>query len=223
MNAPCRDFEFWTPEPIWRGEQCFILASGPSLTAEIAEKVRGRHVIAVNTSCMLAPWAEVLYFTDSGWFDQRRELVANWPGLVVSMSRAAKREMPDKVKRVKGAGDPSFRPEAFPPLGSPYIQQGRSSGHTAVSLAIALGSTQPVLLGFDMRVVDGREHHHSEYTGPRDLSIYAGEFVPGFDGWNAAALKSSVQILNATPGSAVTEFPFVELDDVLGGSSVTRG
>jgi hypothetical protein len=76
----------------------------------------------------------------------------------------------------------------FPPLGHHSIRQGRSSGHTAISLAIALGASRVVMLGFDMRFVDGREHHHSEYKGPRDMQLYEREFVPGFEGWNAAAL-----------------------------------
>lgn len=209
-----RESEYWTPELIWKGETAFILASGPSLTREICDRLRGRRVIAVNSSALLAPWADVLYFTDSGWYEPRRQLVADWPGLVISMSRTAKRELPDKVRRVKGEGDPAF-PPSFPPPGAPFIQQGRSSGHTAISLAIALGATTEVLLGFDMRVVGGREHHHSEYAGPRDLEQYARDFLPAFNGWNAAALKAGVTILNATPGSALTEFPMVALDEVL--------
>lgn len=216
MNArpDTREFEYWTPEPLFGGETVFCLASGPSLTQEIADRIRCGRAIAVNTSARLAPWADVLYFTDSGWYEPRRDLVANWAGLVISMSRTAKRELPDKVRRVQGIGDPTLGGGGFPPLGTAGIRQGRSSGHTAVSLAIALGASRVVLVGYDMRVVGGREHHHSEYTGPRDLDQYAREFVPAFDGWNAAALKVGVQILNATPQSAVQEFPFVDLDEV---------
>lgn len=209
-----REFEYWAPEPIFKGKRVFCLASGPSLTQEVADKICGHHAIVVNSSCMLAPWADVLYFTDSGWYEPRREIVRNWAGLVISMSRTAKRELPDKVLRIKGRGDPAFPPQ-FPPLWSAEIQQGRSSGHTAVSLAIALGGL-PVLVGYDMRVVEGREHHHAEYAGTnRDLDQYAREFVPAFAGWNEAALAVGVEILNATPGSAVTEFPMVDLDEVL--------
>jgi hypothetical protein len=221
MNAPVRqqvtpwEYQYWTPEPWWRGEQCFVLASGPSLTQEVCDKIKGRKAIVINLSFRLAPWAPVWFFTDSSIYERYRDDVAAWPGEIVSMSRTAKREIPDKVKRVQGEGDPSFPVRDFPRLGSPVIRQGRSSGHTAVSLAVALGAKQIVLLGFDMRLVEGREHHHQEYAGPRDQDIYAREFVPGFDGWNAAALAAGVEILNATPGSAVTEFPFRDLDEIL--------
>lgn len=210
-----REFEYWTPEPLFKGETVFCLASGPSLTHEIAAKLRGRRVAVVNSSAPFAPWADLLYFTDSGWYEDRRELVVNWPGLVVSMSRTAKREMPDKVKRVKGEGEPSLPIRGFPPLGSPVIWQGRSSGHTLISLMIAMGATCLPLVGYDMRLVGGREHCHSEYSGPRDLDQYAREFVPAFAGWNEAALAAGVMIINCTPGSAITEFPFADLDEVL--------
>src|ERR1044072_7719424 len=163
-----RELEYWLPEPLFKGETIFCLASGPSLTPEICERVRGRCTIAVNSSAALAPWASVLFFTDSGWYEPRRDLVANWPGLVISMSRTAKRELPDKVKRVQGLGDPQALPGFS--RGPAVIQQGRSSGHTAVSLAIALGASRVVLLGYDMGFVAGREHCHSEYRSEEHKS-----------------------------------------------------
>ncbi|MGD9880465.1 MAG: hypothetical protein AB7F22_10580 [Reyranella sp.] len=220
-----REHEYWTPEPIFRGETVFCLASGPSATQEVVDKLRGRRTIVVNATCHLAPWADILFFTDSGFYLHRRDLIRTWPGMVVTMSRMAKRELPDKVRRVKGCGAPEFPPRlsgrrpGFPPAGSPEIQQGRTSGHTAVSLAIGLGAARVCLVGYDMRLAaDGREHHHSGeagYGGPRDLSLYANEFVPGFNGWRAAAEASGVEILNCTPGSALKEFPFADLDEVL--------
>lgn len=217
VEPNAREFQFWTPEPIFKGETVFCLASGPSLTPEVCEKIRGRPAIVVNVSFRLAPWAPIWFFTDSSIYERYRDDVAAWPGEIVTMSRTAKRELPDKVKRVKGEGDPAFPFARFPALGSPTIRQGRSSGHTAISLAIALGASRVALLGYDMRLVDGREHHHTEYNGPhgRDLEQYARDFVPAFAGWNAAAVASGVEILNCTPGSALTEFPFADLDEVL--------
>ncbi|MCW5695785.1 MAG: hypothetical protein KIS96_03510 [Bauldia sp.] len=224
--------DFWTPEPIFDGKRVFVLASGPSLTPEVCEVVRGEPAIVVNSSCRAAAWADVLFFTDSGWFEHidngrnlavfadgvpRRRVVEEWPGLVVSMSRRAKLALPAKVKRVKG----EMRPD-FPRRGAPVIRQGRSSGQTAIALAIAMGAREVILLGFDMRLVDGREHHHDDYRGkPRDLTVYGSAFVPAFGanpnmpGWNQAALDAGVTVLNATPGSALMEFPMVELALVL--------
>jgi hypothetical protein len=207
-----REREFWTPEPIWLGRTCFLLGGGPSLTQADCDRLEGLPAMAINSSHLKAPWAPVLFFTDSGWYERHREVVRDWPGIVVSVSRTAKRELPDTVKRVEGI----HSPDGFPPVGTPAIRQGRSSGHTGVSLAAALGANRIVLLGYDMRAVDGRTHHHDDYVhNGNDAEVYAREFVPMFAGWNAAALKSGIEIVNATPGSALTEFPFVTLDEIL--------
>lgn len=213
---PSRDMEYWLPEPLFRGETVFCLASGPSLTQEICDKVRSRRTIVINSSCSLAPWADILFFTDSGWFHLHRSIVEEWPGLVVTMSAAAKRELPGKVRRVRGWGDPTLPKGAFPVPGAPHIRQGRSSGHTAIGLAVALGASRVAMLGYDMRVVGGREHHHGDYLRqPRNLAIYADSFVPAFAGWNETARAVGVEILNCTPGSAISEFAFADLDEVL--------
>lgn len=245
LRNPIKPWEniLWTPELLFKSETVVCIASGPSLTPAICDRIRKAQqagkcrAIVVNSSCALAPWADVLFFTDSGWYDARKDVVRNWPGLVVTMSRQAARELNapgeplkdgrSRVLRIKGCGDPDAPPRVrvapgvlpkvpgFPDLGSPEIQQGRSSGHTAVSLAIAMGAARVLLVGYDMRVVNGREHHHSEYKGPRDLAIYQNEFQKAFNGWNEAALASGVEIFNCTPGSAVREFPFADLDEAL--------
>ena len=276
MNAPLHnpivpwEHELWTPEVLFKGETVFCLASGPSLTQEVVDKVRGRgRVIAVNSSVYLAPWADVLFFTDSGWFEHgrdpalcglhgddrwpRRDFVEAFPGLVVSMSRSAKRVLPDKVKRIKGRGQPTDNPPRFPAPGSPEIHGGRTSGHTAISLAIGMGATRIVMLGYDMRLIPIEpapgmvwfdpqpgtpeereilsksshprhyeiraryaEHHHREYVDkPRDLFIYESDFIPAFRGWHQAAREMGCEIVNCTPGSAIPEFPFADLDEVL--------
>jgi hypothetical protein len=73
-----------------------------------------------------------------------------------------------------------------------------------------MGAARVVLVGYDMRVVDGREHHHAEYSGPRDLDQYAREFVPAFNGWRAAAEAVGAEIVNATPGRRCRNFRFVD-------------
>ncbi len=207
--------DYWTPEPWWQGQTAFVLASGPSLTPAICDKIAGRKAIVVNASFRLAPWAPVWFFTDSGIYDRYRNEVRAWPHHVITMSRMAKRELNHRIKRVHAENDTAAPITEFPPAGSPYIWAGRSSGHTAVALAIALGAVRIGLVGFDMRIVAGREHHHSEYSGIRDLAQYARDLVPAFNGWRDAARRRGVEIINCTPGSAVTEFPFADLDSVL--------
>lgn len=257
LGNPITEWEkpIWAPEPLFKGETVFCVACGPSLTPEIAEKLKGRRIIAVNNAVNVFPDADVLFFTDAGWFEAsnqderrtpylcgkpgndvwpRRQLVEAFKGLVISFAPVAKRVLDDpsnpypmarkpRVMRIKACGAPTAQPKkpnatgyvpGFP-APAPEIWGGRSSGHTAVSLAIAMGAARVVLIAYDMRLVESREHFHADYRGGRDLTIYEKEFVPGFTGWNEAAKANGVEILNCTPGSAITEFPFADLDQVL--------
>ena len=215
-NAAPWENDYWTPEPWWKGQTFFVLASGPSLTQEVCDKVCGHNAIVVNASFRLAPWSPIWFFIDSSIYERYREEVKAWPQEVVTMSRTAKRELNKRVKRVKGIGDPTSAAEIiFPSPGSPTIRQGRNSGQTAIGLGIAMGGTRCGLLGFDCRVVDGREHHHNEYDNYRDLDVYTRDFLPAYAGWNTAALAAGVEIFNCTPGSAITEFQFANVDDLL--------
>ena len=206
-----REREFWTPPPDWCGEIAFVLASGPSMSEVIAAKVRPHRTIVVNSTVLIAPWSDIWFFTDTGVYQRHKDMVRRFAGRVVSMSKRAKREQPDIVSRITGQWM-----DDFPGEGSQAVRQGRSSGQTAISIAVAHRPLIVGLLGFDMRLVDGREHHHGEYKGQlRDVALYEREFVPALKGWCDTARAVGVEIINCTPGSAVTEFPFADLDEVL--------
>lgn len=207
--------EYWTPEPIWSGKTAHIVASGPSATADVIDSLRGLNVIVVNSTVLSAPWAPVWFFMDRAVVLQRHgepcvsrdgidmvEFATNFRGRVVTTAKRVK----SAVQSVKLVSAP--RMAEFPSPGSPTIRYGRSSGQTAISLAIAMGAKRVFLHGFDMREVDGREHHHQEYDGTqRDLTVYERHFLPAFSGWNEQAKRAGVSIVNATPGSALREFP----------------
>lgn len=199
---------FWAPPPLFAGATVYILASGPSLTPEIAARVRGRPCIAVKaTAATLAPWADIWFSGDGAELGQYAAEAAGFLGLLVTQSRRP--EVPPNAKRIRAELSAGFPP---PPL----VRQGRSSGHTAVALAVAMRAARAALCGFDMRAVDGREHHHPPRPGRTvDPGIYAREYVPAFRGWHAAGLAAGCEIVNATEGSAIDEFPRVRLEDVL--------
>jgi hypothetical protein len=88
-----------------------------------------------------------------------------------------------------------------------------SSGHGAVDVAMGLGFKRLVLVGFDCRVVDGRSHNHHEFNRPAVL--FSDTFLPAWDPYPARARERSVEIINATPGSAIKVFKTAALAQVL--------
>ena len=210
-----RGNEFWRPEKWLLGETIFLLAGGPSLRGFDCERLRGRHVMAINSSCLICPWAEFLVFTDNNWWQDHRKIVLSWPGRVFTYSRLAKSEAPDKLLRPEIGYAADFL------IDRATVLFGRSTGHSAISLSAAMGARRIVLLGYDMRIVDGRSHHHDEYR-TQDAKLFSADFLPAFKGWNKMAQRAHIEIVNATPGSALTEFPIVSIDDVLAEEPCSR-
>jgi hypothetical protein len=100
-------------------------------------------------------------------------------------------------------------PDAF--FGGPIVINGESSGHSAVCLAAAFGADPIVLLGFDMQVVDGLSNWHDDYGFVTQEESYE-SFRNHFIGWRSMAARAGFSVLNATAGSALSEFPMVDLD-----------
>lgn len=212
--------------PAWAGESCFVAASGPSLTAEVAHRVRMARwqerwrVIAVSDAYRLMPWADILYSCDNAWWEHHqgakefrgdrwacheqdpnpRELHGN-----------DKRELAQRfgINLVRGVDSKAFS------MDPSVVSYGDNTGFQALNLAMHFGCSRIVLIGFDMRHVDGKAHFFGDHpkalrNSPDD--VYK-KFAKIFQ-QAAKALPERFSIVNATPGSALTCFPRVSLDDV---------
>ena len=187
-----------------------MAATGPSLTVDVAERLVGQHVIAVNDAYKLIPSADILYACDESWWKVHKGGEAftgeRWSshqkGGSNDKTRAAARY---GLRLVDGVAGDRF-------LTDGKISYGGNSGFQAVNLAILFGAARVVIVGFDMREVSGKRHFFGDH--PRPLRNGA-----GFDAWIKAFkvasrhLPSFVDIVNATPGSAIKCFQMVDLDD----------
>lgn len=202
--------EIWIPELLFCERDVYVIGGGPSLANYDLSTLKDESVIVVNSSykAVLDAGIEnaILYFTDTKWWNDHPQLLAEWlPRPIVTMSRTAKREAPMQIKRIQHAVPAA----GFPDYGSPAVKWGASSGHTAVALAVAMGAKKVILLGFDMREVWGKSHHHTDYDSDAiSPGVFKG-WIDAFAGWNRAAKEIGVTIVNASEGSALDEFESV--------------
>jgi hypothetical protein len=209
---------FCNPGTPWTGKTVFCLGSGDSLRRLSKDDWSGIAksgiVFAVNSSVKTARLngcePDALFFTDTNWYETNEALVRAFPGSVFTVCKFA-RAANARLERIETAVRPDFA------VGQVPMRDGRTSGHRAVSIAIMCGARRVVLLGYDMRIdpVSGRSHCHDDYQWPGMAGMFADEFVPGFDGWYRDALAVGCEIVNATDGTALTEFPLVTLEGVL--------
>jgi hypothetical protein len=188
------------PGPVWKGETVFIIGGGFSLTHEIAARIAGRPSIVINAAARIATEASYLLFSDLSFFEAYRPLLGQWRRRVMTTNATAAR---------RDGGLVLVPPEALPPF------DRLSTGHLAVSVATALGAARVVLVAFDARVrEDGRSHAVDDYS--RTPRIYE-KFVRDWGPTAIRAAAASVDLINATPGSAIPDrfVRGVALDDIL--------
>lgn len=202
---------FWPPDRSFAEMTVTIVGGGPSHAEIDLDVLAGHRFIAVNSSCRkvraIATEADPLYFSDNSWSEHWPDLIADWPGPVITSNRNSKARLGDAVRRLD-INAIVARLGAFPD------HVFASSGHGAACLAAVMGAMWIVLIGFEGQAIDGRTHGHDDYW-QTDLDAYPERFVPGWRGLAPVFAHHQVTVLNATPRSAITDFPFVALCDAL--------
>lgn len=183
----------------WCGETAVVVGSGPSAATTDIELAMGRaKVIAVNSSWRLAPWADALYSCDAAWWFHHHG-VPEFTGQKFTSSAVAAT---------------AFGIELFTTAGS-------NSGLRAIRLAEKLGARRVLLVGFDMHI-GGGVHWHEPHTGKlrnpgvNNMAIWRAEMER-----QRRSLKA--EIVNCTPGSALSCFPILNLAEALRGSDYEAG
>jgi hypothetical protein len=94
------------------------------------------------------------------------------------------------------------------------LRTGQNSGYQALGIGIAGGATRHVLCGYDMKFQPGKSHWHGGHSFNRmtDDGSYRQTFTRHF---REMRLPAGVEVLNASPDSALGCYPFVRLEDVL--------
>jgi hypothetical protein len=124
----------WNITPKWTGDTVAVLASGPSMSAAVAESLRWCHTIAVKHTCRLAPWASMLVALDAPWPNGFR----TFKGLRVA-------GVADNETDALYAGPWMERVQ----MGPGHVIEIRNSGLAAIRIAAAMGAKGIVLAGFD--------------------------------------------------------------------------
>lgn len=168
-----------------------VLASGPSMSQEVADSVRHLNVVAVSDVYRLAPWANALASQDKQWW----------------------RERPEALK-FEG---PKFCGATEPPSGVqrlPGIQTGSNSGVLGIRVAREnFGATKIILLGFD--------GHGTHFFGPHTgrlkntSEMWRKVHMEQHRQEAHACRWFKVQVWNCTPGTAIEAYDKADLQDVL--------
>jgi hypothetical protein len=151
----------WIVTPEWKAQTAYIVGGGPSVKQQNLELLRGRNVIALNSSYSACPFAQFLFFGDARWYleHRRKEAFNSFAGRIVTCSQTVRG--PKLLGLFRTNPPPGFdeRPT--------HVASQRTNLQGAMNLAAHLGVKRIVLLGADMRrAEDGSSHHHEPHPWP---------------------------------------------------------
>jgi len=224
---------------MWEGGTVFIIGGGPSTPRQFSvpediisqvtqggaspvlyspymEALHTKHVIGINIAYMLGGWLDMVFWGDKKFFLKHQYGLAKFPNLRVTCSPTP--YSPGWVKVVGKDKSKMYGISNNPKM----VSWNANSGAAAISLAASAGASRIVLLGFDMSLdASGYQHWHGEYRRyPRDVQHEKSNlpFVRHLQGFPAIAKDAKargIEILNASPTSAIKEFPKIYISDVL--------
>lgn len=197
----------------------FICASGPSLTQEDVDSLKGQNVIVINTTYKLAKWAKVLYACDPRWW-RWNEGAKDFEGeRWTQFSGMGKEGKLENYIEQNGLSEFDLNyirsvPNSGISEDSDYIYQGSNSGIQAINLAYHFGARSICLLGYDLQATGGKNHWHED---PEVDQAKWSKWIPLFDRVAEDAKKLGIPIVNCTRETALTQFDRKNIDEILGG------
>lgn len=230
----------WEVPQMWLGGDVWILGGGPSIPKQFGipdsvvkqvlertsspniyspymEAIHTKHVIGINISFMIGNWIDIMFFGDSGFFERYQSDLAKFQGLKITCNNTVGKT----VNWVKYTPcDPSRRKgiSKFTNM----VSWNGNSGAAAISIAAHTGAKRIILLGFDMKLSpEKRQHWHDVYqrgkieTEKQQMNLPFDKFLRGFQYIAADAKKRGIEIINASPDSAITQFPKCSVKELL--------
>jgi hypothetical protein len=216
----------------WRGKRCFIIGGGESLKGFDFNLLENELTIGINKAFQVYDKFTINYAMDStlydlmkkGEYDKLNEpkLWDKWlafKGVRVFLTPMEIKKFGVEVYLVRKVIVSSFNREDL----DNGIWGGKNSGMGAISLAIALGSTEVYLLGYDCQAKE-TTHWHSGYEPNRDIIQFnqkLATYKEELEGMVPQINILGVKIYNTNSDSALKCFSFVNINEVLKCSTLT--
>jgi len=198
--------------PNLKSKRVFILGGGPNLDTIDLNLLRKEITIGVNMSYRHNP---TINFANDRRFWQvvrRRKDWIEYRGFKVFSAHNNCPKADDIISY------PVTDKVVVPNVGGP-IYPGNNSGFGAIQLAIALGSKELYLLGYDMQVNGNKIHWHEEYPGQNNTLAFRRKKLNSFkeqiEDFARLWFSAGIDIQICTP-SALTCFEQTSIEKVLG-------
>jgi hypothetical protein len=221
----------WSVPKIWKDGTCWIIGGGCSVPSQFhipknivrnvksgkipisafspyMELLHDKHVIAINGAFRLGDWVDMCFFGDKAWYFKNRSELLGYKGIVIGCPEFFKvqgwqKENVMYLEKSRELYGISKNPS--------QVCWNFNSGSAAISIAANAGCKRIILLGFDMNTTNGETHWHNLYNGATNPFA---KHLRGFDKIAADAKERGIEIINASPNSAITQFQKMNVKDI---------
>jgi len=202
--------------------------SPPAVYSPYMESIHKKHVIAINAAFLIGDWMDMVFFGDHKFLTWYKDQLAAWPGLKITCSAGCEKYAWIKFLQRDGGHSKGISPNPN------MVAWNANSGCSAISVAANAGAKRIILVGFDMKVNGSGAHHwHTLYKGQptnpppppphRPLRMPQRpkpgfpfqRHLAGFPQITLDARARGIEIINACPDSAITQFSKCNVKDLL--------
>lgn len=198
--------------PGW--ETVVVVATGPSLTVEQCEMLKAPRtaglikVLGANCAYQRAELDALIGVDGNFWKTYIRDIRQRCPDLELITQDASAHKTYALTTRIRGS--------ARDGLGMAELHTGSNSGHTGVNAAFLFGAKRIILLGFDMKLgPNGERHFHGDHPKTCIQSQLFEAWIKRFESTARDLNKLGIDVVNATPGSALPWFRRATLEEAL--------
>ncbi|WP_036931383.1 6-hydroxymethylpterin diphosphokinase MptE-like protein [Proteocatella sphenisci] len=214
-----------------KGERCFIICTGPSLTISDLEKLKDEYTISMNSICLAldnTEWRPTYYgIQDEGVYSKvESKLKELGLSRVFVSDNIAKKFNVNKewtkypLNKYYNAFEYRFRNRYFVKFSNDckdVVYDGFSVTFSMIQLAIYLGFNEIYLLGCDNNYSNDMSKQHFVESGHYDSRYKtAGDrMTVGYEAAKKYADKNGIKIMNATRGGSLEVFKRVSFDVII--------
>lgn len=214
-----------------KGERCFIVATGPSLTLEDLSLLRNETTFGMNSICRIyekTDWRPTYYgIQDIFVYPQMKDVIdryyANADNVFVSDELAEKYHLPGNFIQYPFNSAYHLYDQHFYKFYSKFsgnayaeVYDGYSITYSLLQIAVYMGFKEIYLLGADCNYKKGEKNHFVE-SGHYDRLEYLNhdKMITGYQASKEYADSHGIKIINCTRGGMLETFERMNLEDVL--------
>jgi hypothetical protein len=201
---------------IFENATVVIVAGGPSVNLKQIRHVArakltcaGIKVIAVNDAIYPCWWADWLHACDAKWWNWHRLSATKVDAVKTTCSKGV--PWAEKINVVPS--DPKTGWRGGFPGRQDTVAGGGNGGYQSIQIAAKAGASKIILLGFDMPGDNGAHWFGDHPDNIR--SNYEETMLPHFPSLIEPLERMGADVVNCTPGSALTCFRTADLETEL--------